>query len=132
VDLPFIDAHTITIGAPRNVVWTALQHQVATSVRFGDGSPFAKILGTDPPAGFEVLGSSPSERLTLGGRHRFSRYRLVFELADDGEATQLTAKSYAEFPGLHGRIYRALVIGTRLHVVATNRILRSVRRTALA
>jgi hypothetical protein len=131
VDLPFIDEHTIPIAAPRDVVWTALQHQVATSVRVGDGSPFAKLLGTDPPAGFEVVDSSPPERLTLGGCHRFSRYRLVFDLADNGEATQLSARSYAEFPGLHGRIYRALVIGTGLHVVATNRILRSVRRTAL-
>jgi hypothetical protein len=131
VDLPFIDEDTITIAAPRDVVWSALERQVATSVQFPERSPFARILGTDPPAGFEIEDSSPLERLALAGRHRFSRYRLVFELTDGGGASLLHAKSYAEFPGLHGRTYRALVIGTRLHVVATNRILRSVQRRSL-
>ena len=68
----------------------------------------------------------------MAGRHRFSRYRLVFELVDAADdETQLSARTYAEFPGLRGRAYRALVIGTRLHVLATNQILRSVRRAAL-
>lgn len=132
MDLPYIDEHAITIAASRDVVWSALEHQVATSVRFADGSLFTKVLGTDPPAGFATVESKPAERLALAGRHRFSRYRLVFELTDaGGGATRLHAKSYATFPGLHGRTYRALVIGTRLHVVATNRILRSVRRRSL-
>jgi hypothetical protein len=68
----------------------------------------------------------------MAGRHRFSRYRLVFELVDAADnETQLSARTYAEFPGLQGRVYRALVIGTRVHVLATNQILRSVRRAAL-
>jgi hypothetical protein len=56
----------------------------------------------------------------------------VFRVADtaDGQ-TSVTARTYAEFPGLHGRVYRALIMGTGAHVIATTGILRSVRRLAL-
>ena len=57
-----------------------------------------------------------AERLVLTGRHRFSRYALVFELEPLGEHTVLKALTYAVFPGLHGRVYRLLVIGSRAHV----------------
>jgi hypothetical protein len=65
----------------------------------------------------------------MAGRHRFSQYRLVFDLSGipNGE-TLLGARTYAAFPGVHGRAYRALVIGSRAHVVATRHILRSVQR----
>jgi len=57
---------------------------------------------------------------------------LAFEVSDASDgATQLSAQTYAEFPGVRGRAYRALVIGTRAHVVATHHILRSIRRLAL-
>jgi hypothetical protein len=53
----------------------------------------------------------------------------VFELDDDcSGTTRLRAQTYADFPGVRGRIYRALVIGTRGHVLATNHVLRSVKR----
>ncbi len=69
----------------------------------------------------------------LTGRHRFSRYRLEFELGDlaNGE-TVLSARTYAAFPGIAGQVYRALVIGSRAHVVAVQGILRSIRRSSLA
>ena len=128
-DLPYLDEHTLTIDAARDRVWTALQRYVATQLRVAPGGLLARALGTEPPAGFEVADSTPHERLTLTGRHHFSRYLLAFDLGDapDG-ATRLRATSYAAFPGPHGRVYRTLVIGTRLHVVATTHILRSVRR----
>ncbi len=128
-DLPYIDEHALVIDAPRGQVWAALQRYTATSLRFGEGSPLAKVLGAEPPAGFEVAETVPNERLTLIGRHHFSRYRLAFDLtgAQDGP-TRLRATSYGAFPGLRGRVYRALVIGTRGHVVATTHMLRSVRR----
>ena len=92
----------------------------------------AWLLGTQPRAGFEVEREIQGEQLVMAGRHRFSRYRLVFELVDTADnETQLSARTYAEFPGLRGRAYRALVISTRVHVLATNQILRSVRRAAL-
>lgn len=131
--LPYLDEHTISIAASREVVWSALQRHVAASLFLGDRSPLVLLLGTEPRAGFEVSESSRPDRLILAGRHRFSRYRLAFELGrGPGGTTQLRARSYAAFPRVHGRVYRALVIDTRLHVLATNRILRSVRRLSMA
>ncbi len=131
-DLPFVDEHAIAIAASRDVVWSALERYVGTSLRVGDGL-LARILGTQPAAGFEVSGCRPTDRLILIGRHRFSRYMLAFDLADTTDGTtRLSAKTYAAFPGVHGRIYRALVIGTGAHAVATDRIVRSIQRLAIA
>ena len=68
----------------------------------------------------------------LSGRHRFSRYALVLEIDPSGEQTVLRARTFAAFPGPHGRVYRLLVISSRAHVVATRRILASIRKTCLA
>ncbi len=132
-DLPFVDEHQIRIPASRDHVWSTLRRYVDRSLGIGARNPLAWVLGTEPRAGFEIEREVPRQQLSMAGRHRFSRYRLVFELSDvaDGE-TRLSARTYAEFPGLHGRVYRALVIGTGAHVVATNQILRSIRRAALA
>jgi hypothetical protein len=92
------------------------------------------LLGTDPPGGFAVAEEIPNERLALAGRHRFSRYLLVFDLAaagSHGEGTTATATTYAAFPGPHGFAYRALVIGSRGHAVAVHRMLRWIRHAAL-
>jgi hypothetical protein len=131
-DLPYVDEHAITIAVPRDQVWTALRRYVTTSIGVSDGNLLARLLGTSPRSGFEVTEAVPADRLTLAGRHRFSRYALVFELHDKADdITKLRAKTYAVFPGPHGRIYRVLVIGTRAHVLATNRMLRAVRRLSL-
>ena len=69
----------------------------------------------------------------MAGRHRFSRYVLLFELTRSPDhQTELNARTYAEFPGPHGRVYRALVISSRAHVIATLGILRTVGRRSLA
>lgn len=126
--LPFVDEHAIEIDAPRVRVWSALERFVHDALVESDRPVLAWWLGTEPRAGFAVSARVPAERLSLVGRHRFARYSLVFELADAASATtQLRARTYATFPGPHGRIYRALVIGTRLHVVATTRMLRTIR-----
>ena len=131
-ELPFVDEHRITIPAPRDHVWSALRRQVDSSLGVGGGSLVTRLLGTEPRAGFEIDREVPGQQLSMAGRHRFSVYRLVFDLADIAdEGTQLSARTYAEFPGRRGRAYRALVIGTGLHVVATKQILRSIRRRAL-
>jgi hypothetical protein len=128
-DLPYVDEHAIRIAAPREQVWAVLERHVGAGLGVPEGHLLARILGTQPQNGFAVAKSEAPERLTLAGRHRFSRYQLRFELAEaPNRSTQLRAQTYAEFPGVHGRIYRALVIDSRLHVIATNRILRSVRR----
>ena len=130
-ELPYVDEHAIRVSAPRKQAWAALNLYVERSLTRAEGSLLTKVLGTEPPAGFEVSETVPDERLTLVGLHRCSRYRLVFELGDTADgATELRATTYAAFPGVHGRAYRALVIGTRLHVVATNQLLRGIRRQA--
>ena len=131
-ELPFVDEHRIRIPAPRERVWSTLRRHVDASLGIGARNPLAWILGTEPRAGFEIEREVPLQQLSMAGRHRFSRYRLVFDLSEvaDGE-TRLSARTYAEFPGRRGRAYRALVIGTKAHVVATKQILRSIRRSSL-
>ena len=128
-DLPYVDEHRIHIAAPRDVVWDALRSYVDSILRERRGSWLGLLLGTEPRAGFEIVHAVPGRQLAMAGRHRFSQYRLVFDLSGipNGE-TLLGARTYAAFPGVHGRAYRALVIGSRAHVIATRHILRSVQR----
>jgi hypothetical protein len=130
---PYVDQHALAIAAPRATVWAALERYVHETIGASKLPLLGRVLGTEPASGFGVIEREPERRLALAGRHRFSRYRLVFELDDAPErATVLRALTYAVFPGLHGLIYRALVIGTRMHVLATRGILRTVRRLSLA
>ena len=126
--LPYIDEHAVRIPASRNRVWEALESYVRAFLRANERGLLTTILGTDPAGGFAVAESVSGRRLALRGRHRFARYELAFELsdADDGFATQLRAQTHAEFPGLRGRLYRALVIDSRGHVVATKCLLRRI------
>lgn len=125
--LPHIDDHEVRIHAPVDVVFPVLR-RYAGSLGASDGSILAKLLGPDPPSGFVVAEEVPDRLVRLTGRHRFSRYQLLFELDAVDGGTVLRARTYAEFPGMHGRAYRAAVIGTRAHVLATRHLLRSVRR----
>jgi hypothetical protein len=62
-------------------------------LRIPEGSPIARLPGTQPRTGFEVLDSAPAHSLRLAGRHRFARYMLTFELTDAAEAaTHLRAQ----------------------------------------
>ena len=106
------------------------------------GAPrFARILGcADTEAagprplavgsavpGFHVAAATEPAELALAGSHRFSDYALVFRLEEmDGGRTRVRAETRAEFPHLKGAIYKGLVIGTRMHVLATRRILAGV------
>jgi hypothetical protein len=125
----FLDEHAIEVAAPRDRVRTGLERYVDRTLTTGNGLAH-RLLGTDPPPGFAVAAAVPGERLELAGRHRFANYVLAFELRDSGPGTtRLAARSYADFPGIHGRAYRALFIGTRLHVIATRRLLHEIRRS---
>ena len=80
--LPYVDEHPVEVRAPRDRVWRALDDYVHTSVGLSDRHPLALVLGTRPRSGFAVAATVPGEQVALEGRHRFSVYRLVFDVAD--------------------------------------------------
>ena len=82
------------------------------------------------PTGFVLDEARPPARLALKGRHPFAVYRWVFELDPLAHRTRLRALTWADFPGIHGKIYRALVIGTGGHRVAVRWTLKRVAATA--
>lgn len=152
MELPFVDEHARDLDAPPAVVWQALGAVVAGSFGGARGAPggrhaqLVRLLGCEPATrslgatapqlgdtfpGFRVTAADPGERLALEGRHRFASYRLVF-LIDEPRpgVARLRAQTFAAFPGARGRAYRALVIGTRGHVLVVRRLLGAVARRA--
>jgi hypothetical protein len=140
--LPFIDEHAIDVAASPAATWEGLERVAGPFAAGGSPPLLIRALGCEDPHGFHAAISEPQRTLALVGRHRFSRYALVFHLdpLGDGAAgpgpgegegrTRLRAESRAEFPGLHGSVYRALVIGSRGHVLATRRLLGVIRSRA--
>jgi hypothetical protein len=143
--LPYIDEHRIHIDAPPAAVWLALLSVLRSKLGAVPG-PLAYAWGLTPAdrsgdwsqvlrpgdsiPGFEVAEAIPGERLALRGRHRFSRYSLVFVQEPSGGGCTLSAQSWAAFPGLAGAAYRAVVIGTGGHRVGVRRLLHAVERRA--
>jgi hypothetical protein len=143
--LPYVDELPIEIGADREATWAALLKVVEGTFASARGRGPARLLGCEDTVpsgprplaqgsafpGFHVERAEPLSELALTGCHRFSTYLLRFRLeeADPGR-TRLIAETRAAFPGLKGSVYRALVIGTRMHVVVTRRILTATKRRA--
>lgn len=139
--LPFIDQHSIVIAATADQAWEALVAVVSASAVAG---PVARALGCEQTGrsgkpgrigstipGFVITRSIRPAMLALMGRHRFSRYALVFHIGETPlEPVIVTAESRAEFPGRKGSVYKLAVIGTRGHVLAVEAILHAVRRRA--
>lgn len=144
--LPYIDEHSITIEADPERTWELL---VGMLGRLGSSVPLPmnRALGLQPPTrsgswrvdaqpgdsipGFSVAESEHPKRLELRGGHRFSQYALIFELAPQNQGeTKLSAQTWAAFPGVTGKIYRALVISSRGHRVAVWHMLRQVAARA--
>ncbi len=139
--LPYIDENRTQIDASPDAVWTALASVLRSQidvvprpVRRAWGLTPAEARGDrrgplqagDAVPGFEVTEADAGNRLELQGRHRFSRYALIFELEPADGGCTLAAQTWAEFPGVAGAGYRALVIGTRGHRFAVRRLLGSV------
>jgi hypothetical protein len=119
--LPYIDEHAITLDADRAETWSAL-------LRVMCRDPLDPSTG---PTGFVLDESKPYDRLALKGRHPFAVYRLVFELADRGpRRTLVRALTWADFPGVPGTAYRALVIGTGAHRVVVRLMLARIAAAA--
>lgn len=141
--LPFVDEHRRLIAAPAPAAWHGLVRVVTRALDrsvgpiggpwglqpAGPGGPRPLDVGSTGP-GFVVAAIDAERRLCLDGRHRFSRYRLVFELDAVGTGTRLRALTFATFDGPHGRVYRALVVGTRGHVLVVRRLLAAVDTAA--
>lgn len=143
--LPYVDEHSIEIEADPEATWEAASHVVDGSFGATPSAVFARLLGcadvegsgprplavgsTFP--GFHVEAAERPRVLGLGGSHRFSRYALILRVDALGEGrSRLRAETRAEFPGLRGRAYRALVIGTRGHVLLLRRLLAAAKRRA--
>jgi hypothetical protein len=141
--LPLVDEHSITIEAGADDVWRALLETLDGAFSRVGAASYARLVGcTDATAsgprplaegatvpGFGVAAAVPGQELALDGRHRFSAYSLTFRLVRHGPtSTTVRAETRAAFPGVPGRIYRLLVVGTRGHVFAVRRLLAGVRR----
>jgi hypothetical protein len=142
-ELPWIDEHASELNATPGVVWPALLRTAeritagraaptyASAVGCADteaGGPRPLEVGSTVP-GFHVAALTPERLLVLRGSHHFSDYALVFRLEPlGGVRTRLVAETRADFPGVKGRAYRALVIGTRMHVLAVRRVLGGVAK----
>ncbi|MDX6603265.1 MAG: hypothetical protein QOF13_2467 [Solirubrobacterales bacterium] len=141
--LPHVDEHSVVIEADPDVAWDALLRVADRS--FASAGRASRLLGCADVAasgprplasgstlpGFHVETAERPRELALAGRHRYSDYALIFRLDDDDrKGTNLRAETRAAFPGLKGRAYRALVIGTRGHVLLTRRLLARVKHRA--
>jgi hypothetical protein len=122
--LPYIDEHAITVEANCDETWLAL-----LCVMCRDPHDPSTV-----PIGFVLDEARRPVRLALKGRHPFAVYRWVFELdaaPDNTARTRVRALTWADFPGIQGKIYRALVIGTGGHRVAVRWTLKRVAAAAL-
>lgn len=143
--LPHVDEHAIEISADPGATWEALVAVVELSFATPVSTHASRLLGCADTAqsgprplaagsafpGFHVEAAEPPRTLALRGSHRFSDYALIFRLDDLGAArSRLRAETRATFPGLRGSAYRALVIGTRGHVLVTRRLLGAVKHRA--
>jgi hypothetical protein len=127
--LPFVDEHTREVAATPEQTWAALEDYVA-AMTSAPHAVLGPLLGTHPRSGFAVAGSDPPREIVLGGRHRFSTYRLVFRVAPTDAGSRLSALTYAAFPGLQGWLYRTGLLVTTGHARATRGMLRSIGRRA--
>ena len=144
--LPLLDSHSVVIPAGTSAAWRGVVRLVSDRMSSPAAARYARLVGCVPAAasgprpvevgstvpGFEVTTLKPERELVLTGRHRFARYQVVFRVSGAPASTVSTvvAESRAEFPGRLGAVYRMLVIGTRFHVLAVRRMLRSIAREA--
>lgn len=138
--LPFVDEHRVLVHADAETVWQALGRSLPHGAT---ARTAARLLGAEPARahgdptvagsavpGFGVHAARPGRELVLAGRHRFSVYRLTFSLEPREGDVALVARTEARFPGLRGRGYRALVIGSGAHRRLTRRWLQGIRADA--
>ena len=145
-ELPYLDEHAVEVSAPPAAVWVAVGAILSRDFSPRFASPIARLLGCrDQPSGggftiavgaqipgFHVTRADAPRELWLEGEHRFARYALRFHLEDRGDVTRLRAETRAAFPGLRGRGYWTLVIGSGGHLIVVRRLLARIRLRAEA
>lgn len=128
--LPHIDDHSIRIAATPERAWDALLRAVHGGFSRPAPRALAALWGLEPASGFAIAEQTAPRHVVLRGRHRFARYALSFDLAPDDGGVVLRARTRAAFPGMAGRAYRALVIGSGGHRFVVRRMLRRIARAA--
>ena len=143
--LPHIDEHSLVVEADPEIAWEAVLKVAEGSFGSPATGRIAALLGCADSAasgprplamgsalpGFHVEVAERPGELALVGGHRFSDYALIFRLDEQhGQRTLIRAETRAVFPGLKGSVYRAMVIGTRGHVLVTRRLLAAMKRRA--
>lgn len=128
--LPSVDEHRRTIAASPEQAWEAVSKLVRRRLTRPAPSAFVALWKLEPKSGFAVDEEEAPRHLTLRGRHRFSRYELAFDVEPTDGGVTVLARTHAEFPGLAGRAYRALVIGSGGHRLAVRQMLRQIARAA--
>lgn len=133
----------MAVDAPPDMTWSAALRVAEGWLSSASGA--ARLLGCADTApsgprplatgsvlpGFHVEAAEPGRILALAGEHRFSDYALIFRFEGEDEGpTKVRAETRATFPGAKGSVYRALVIGTRGHVLVTHRLLAGIKRRA--
>ena len=145
-ELAYIDEHRIDVAATSEDVWEATLRTFGGSTGPASGvwTLGARLLGCEPatrvgwdrPAigssvpGFRIVELERPELFVIAGRHRFAVYGIVIRIEKLADGTRCRLESRANFPGLHGRIYRGAVIGSAGHVVGVRRILCKISREA--
>jgi hypothetical protein len=135
-ELRFIDTHAVSVRAPAEVVFEAVERTVPRLAAGPLATTYARLIGATDlgadggPVGFHVARRDAPSALVLAGRHRFSSYELAFRIEDSAVGSRLHADTRAAFPGLSGAAYRAAVIGSGGHRIIVRRMLAAIRRRA--
>jgi hypothetical protein len=143
-DLPHVDEHSVVVEAPPEAVWRAALKVLHGTFGTGPSPAMARLLGCEPMStsgwdrpgvgstvpGFRIVEAEQPRLLVAAGRHRFSRYGIVARIEPHGRDSRLRLETRATFPGAHGAAYRLAVLGTRLHVLVTRRMLGQIARAA--
>jgi hypothetical protein len=130
-ELPFIDEHSVSVAVPVDRAFNVAAEIMPRMASTGPSSVYARLVGCDGGRPFHVESSERPRVLILRGRHRFSNYELALLIEPDGDASStIRAATRASFPGVAGGLYRAAVIGTGAHRIATNRLLGLIKERA--
>jgi hypothetical protein len=125
--LDLLDVHERTVPATPARTWLGLVRFVRRELLSQPNAALGALLGISAGTGWTVSREDPADRsLRVEGRHRFAVYAIDFVVLPAGADATVRATSFAEFLGPAGRAYRHLVVSTRLHVLATNWLLRGV------